>query len=74
MQVFFNLVNGTESIPDEQGREAANLEEAHSEALAAIRESKTDDPASFTEWQGWRLNGVDQQGELLFSVHLSANV
>ena len=72
MQVFFNLVNGSDSIPDEVGREAAYLEEARSQALAAIKESRRDDPASFEEWQGWRLAAVDQAGRLLFSIDLQA--
>lgn len=72
MQVFFDLVNGTDSIRDEEGREASHLEEARSQALAAVRESMADDPASFAEWQGWRLAAVDQQGGLLFSIDLQA--
>ena len=52
MQVFFDLVNGTDLIRDEEGREASHLEEAHSQALAAVRESLADDPACF---EGWRL-------------------
>jgi hypothetical protein len=73
MHVFFNLVNGTESIGDEEGVEAANLDDARSQALATIREIRANDPASSRDWVGWRLEAVDQNGRLLLAIDLDAD-
>jgi hypothetical protein len=73
MHIFFNLVNGTESIRDEEGVEAANLDEARFQALATIKDIRANDPALSLHWKGWRLAAVDQRGRLLFAIDLDAD-
>ena len=74
MQVFFNLLQGTNSIPDEKGVEAANVAGAQWEALAAVGEMRANDLAFSRELEGWQLAAVDQRGRLLFSIDLDADV
>jgi hypothetical protein len=74
MQVFFNLSNRSDSIRDETGVEAANVESAQWEALAAIGEIRANDPAFSRELEGWQLAAVDQRGRLLFGIDLDDDV
>jgi len=70
MRVFFHLVDGTETIRDEEGVEVSGLDEAQTQALHAIRELRASDAAR--DWGAWRLEASDQAGSLLFSLNLRA--
>jgi hypothetical protein len=72
MRVFFNLVNGSESIQDEDGVEASGVEHARAEALNVIREVQEDE-AEPRAWAGWQLQARDTGGTLLFSVGLGGS-
>ncbi len=70
MRVFFHLMDGTETIRDEEGVEVSDLDEARMQALDAIREIRASDAAR--DWGAWRLEASDQAGSLLFSLNLGA--
>jgi hypothetical protein len=70
MRVFFHLMDGTETIGDEEGVEVSDLDEARTQALNAIREIRASDAAR--DWGAWRLEASDQAGSLLFSLDLGA--
>lgn len=70
MRCYFNLTNGDRFFIDHDGIEVANLDQAHGEALEAIREiSQQDDGAEF-DWRGWDLSVVDPAGRVLLSMSL----
>ena len=73
MHVFFNLVNRTEYLRDQEGVEAGNLDDARSQAVAVFSEIRDNDPASSREWDGWRLVAADQRGKLLFAIDLASD-
>ena len=70
MRGFFHLMDGTETIRDEEGVEVLDLAEARTQALAAIREIRASNAAR--EWGAWRLEASDQAGSLLFWLILRA--
>jgi hypothetical protein len=70
MRCYFNLVDGSEVIPDREGIEVSGPEEARSEALYVIREQRQADPVAAREWSGWTLTAVDSTGQQLFSMAL----
>jgi hypothetical protein len=69
MQVHFNLVNGSESIRDEEGTEVADVPQAKAEVLSAIREMRNEGG----DWAGWRLVATNRSGEQLFSLDLATS-
>ena len=70
MRVFFHLVDGTETIRDEEGVDVSDVDHAETQALHAIRELRASDAAR--DWGAWRLEASDQAGSLLFSLNLRA--
>ena len=71
MRVFFHLIHA-KTIPDDQGVEVSDLDEAKAEALNAIRELRAKDAAA-RDWAGWKLEASDERGSLLFSLRLDAS-
>jgi hypothetical protein len=71
MQVHFNLVNGSESIQDEEGIEVSDVDHAKAEALKVIQEMRSEKGAEPRDWAGWRLAATDQSGTLLFLLDLA---
>jgi hypothetical protein len=74
MRVYFNLTDGHASIPDAEGIEVVDLQEAWLEAERAIEEIVDEDPAEAHQWTGWSIQVVDAAGEILFSRCLIGNV
>lgn len=69
MRCYFNLSNGDDFFADNDGVEVTSLDQAHGEALDAIREIFHDD-ASAIDLQGWALDVVDPAGRVLLSMSL----
>ncbi len=67
---FFHLINGAESLPDEEGIELADVEAAHDEALAAARELTDADSGDRKRWSGWCIDIVDAAGAHLLKVDI----
>jgi hypothetical protein len=70
MQVYFNVVNGSETIRDETGVEVPDSHEAKAAALEVIQEMRSD-VTEPRDWVGWRLDAVDPSGTRLFSIDLT---
>jgi hypothetical protein len=73
VRYYFNLTDGDEMIRDEDGLELSDVQAAVASALKAIAELRAEDPSSSQEWQGWRLEIVDESGHILKSVPLGAS-
>ena len=67
---YFNLTDGYEVIPDEVGIEVSDARAALIHAFEAIEELRREANASPSEWEGWRLNIVDDSGRLIHSLPL----
>jgi hypothetical protein len=69
---YFNLTDGNEVIRDEDGIEAPDARTALILAFEAIEELRGEDPSSLREWQGWRLDIIDDSGHLIHSLALDS--
>jgi len=67
---YFNLTNGDEVIQDEDGIEVADVRTALIHAFEAIAELRNEDASASSEWQGWRLDIIDDGGNLIHSLPL----
>jgi hypothetical protein len=74
MRVYFHLINSSERILDNTGIEVLNVEAAQHEALKAIRELRQEADHNAEVWHGWRLDAVDINDELLFSIPLDVKL
>lgn len=72
MRFFFHLVNGAETIPDDTGVEASDLESATACALQVICELRQDVEHDTQEWGGWHLNIVCPLGKVLATIPLGS--
>jgi hypothetical protein len=70
MRCYFNLADASEVIRDRIGIEVSDPEQARAEALDVIREQRQADLVAAQEWRGWHLIGIDDTGQLLFSIPL----
>jgi hypothetical protein len=70
MRVYFNLVDSAESIPDQQGIDVLDMQEAYTEAERAIAEMMHRYPAMKASVGSWRLDAVNASGAVLFSIDL----
>ena len=71
MRCYFNLVNGTEEIIDDDGIEVSGIDQARTQAMKAIAELRHEDNTVASEWKNWRLEVSDDEGEVLFSISLA---
>jgi hypothetical protein len=70
MRCYFNLLSASDIIRDTDGIEVDDLEEARAQALRAVEELREDNNVTNDDWQGWRLEVVDENGTLLFAISL----
>jgi hypothetical protein len=70
MRCYFNLVNGSERINDQDGIEVRDIEQARIQALKAISELREEDDATSSDWANWSLEVTDSFGNILFSINL----
>jgi hypothetical protein len=70
VRCFFNLVSPSEVIPDHDGVEVANLDDALAEAREALCEMRQEERSTTDGWIGWRLVVEDDLGTVLFSISL----
>jgi hypothetical protein len=66
---YFNLVRGSEVVPDLEGAEASDLGEARREALAVILEARW--ACEPDDWLGWSLEIADTRGRVLATYSLA---
>ena len=62
MLYYFNLTNGVETIPDDQGVQVFCHSVALLQALQTIEELRAEDSSSSYVWKGWWLEIVDGAG------------
>jgi hypothetical protein len=74
MRCYFNLVNGTEEIIDDDGIEVSGIEQARVQALKAIAELRQEDNDLASEWRNWRLEVSDSEGHVLFTISLAIDL
>jgi hypothetical protein len=74
MKCYFNLVNGSERIIDQDGIEVRDIEQAHVQAVKAIAELREEDDATSSDWANWSLEVTDSFGNVLFSINLGGSV
>jgi hypothetical protein len=66
MRVYFNLVDCAGTIPDQQGVEVLNLQQAYTEVAEMLQQ----DAELKANVGGWRLDAVNASGAVLFSIDL----
>jgi hypothetical protein len=67
---YFNLTDGHDVIPDKIGIEVSDDRAALIQAFEAVEELRREADASLDEWEGWRLNIMDDSGRLIHSLTL----
>ncbi len=67
---YFNLTDGHDVIPDEFGIEVSDDRAAMIHAFEAVEELRREADTSPNEWEGWRLNIMDDSGRLIHSLAL----
>jgi hypothetical protein len=70
VRYYFNLTDGEEEIRDEEGIELSDVDAAVHSAIQAIKEIRQEDTSAADEWRGWRLEIVDDSGQLIESISL----
>lgn len=65
MLYYFNLTNGAETIPDDQGVEVFGRNLALLQALQTIEELRAEDLSSSYAWKGWWLEIIDEEGVIV---------
>ncbi|EIM30419.1 DUF6894 family protein [Microvirga lotononidis] len=67
---YFNLTDGDDRIPDEEGIVASSIQAAVVSALEAVEELRAQMPTRSGEWRGWRLEIVDVSGRAIQVIPL----
>ena len=67
MRVYFNLANSAGSIPDSDGIDVIDLDDAYAQAKQAITEILQENEPMKADMAGWRLDAVriHRSGSLL---------
>jgi hypothetical protein len=65
---FFDIMDSTQSVPDEAGLECRDLGEAHRQAQALIADAMNGPEATRIDWRAWRVEVRDEAHGLLFTV------
>ena len=71
MRVCFDLRAKHGAIPDREGVEVADLEQAFADALELLCELRENENA-VRDWSGWALEAADATGRIVFSLDLDA--
>jgi len=67
---YFNLTNGKEIICDDKGLQLADINTVVAYAIKAIEELRTEVPSPSEEWLGWRMEIVNNIGEVVWVIPL----
>jgi hypothetical protein len=71
LTLYFHLVRSKDvCLPDMDGVEVDDPAQAQSVALKTMRQLFRENPSVARDWSGWRLDGTDETGAVLFSIAL----
>ncbi len=70
VRLYFHLADSYEVIPDLEGVEVSDLQEARAQAARAIEELRRENRSAVRDWLGWTLIAADESGKTLFSLDL----
>jgi hypothetical protein len=73
-RLYFDLGDSEYSVPDVNGIEVSDLEEARRAALETIHRLRQEHPSVAQDWSGWTLRVVDTSGSVVFSIPLDSIV
>lgn len=74
MRCYFNLISDDETMIDDEGVEVRDLDQAWAQALKAVMELRAEAEGELIEWDRWRLEATDMNGNVLFTVKLTHNL
>lgn len=74
MRFYFNLVCDDETMTDDEGVEVSDTEHARVQAMKAIAELRQEAGTDLVEWSRWRLDVIDEAGDVVFSLQLNQTV
>jgi hypothetical protein len=70
MRLYFDLKDSQYSLPDMNGVEVSDVDEAQRVALATIHRLRQEDPSAARDWSGWKVSAVDPAGAVVFALDL----
>ncbi len=73
MRLYFHLRDRDHFMPDAEGVEVDDLEQARAAALEMLRELRQEDPSAARGWSGWTLDATDAAGRVVFSLDLGSS-
>lgn len=68
MHYHFNIRDGAEVIPDEEGAEFATLEAARAEARSSVRDLASEDIRNGRPAHAWQVEIISCEGTVLDSI------
>jgi hypothetical protein len=72
MRVYFHLRTEHSSIPDVQGVEVTDLEQARADALELLCDFRQEDGCAVGDLSGWTLEATDAAGRVVFWLDLDS--
>ena len=73
-RLYFDLVNRHHSIPDREGIEVDDVDQAKAAVAEMLDEHRQEDASTAQKWSGWTLSVRDSAGQVLFSVDLDSPI
>ena len=70
VRVHFNLVRRDEIIPDGEGIDVDDIQQAVFEVIDTAKELQQKDPSSRNDWSGWTASIADEGGSVLATIPL----
>jgi hypothetical protein len=72
VRLYFDLARADARIPDEEGIEVSDADEARIIILKVIEDLYRTDPYIGAEWAGWRLDITTAWGTVILSIDLDS--
>ena len=72
MRLYFHLRDRHHVMPDAEGVEVDDLEQARAAALEVLAEVRQENPSAARGWSGWTLDATDAAGRVIFSLDLGS--
>ena len=70
MHCYFHLISPHQTIPDEEGVEVENLDQARAASLEVAAEVIRASKGDLAHWRGWRLEVRNGSEAVLFAINL----